>query len=83
MLTAASSGFRGIDLTELVVDGGLHGEEVVCEKCGNTIEYEDKSVFEGNREFEEVVCPVCGNELCQVFTDLFPNPRVVKKHEGR
>lgn len=36
---------------------------VVCEKCGNTIEYEDKSVFEGNREFEEVVCPVCGNEL--------------------
>ena len=41
---------------------------VVCEKCGNTIEYEDKSVFEGNREFEEVVCPVCGNELCQVFT---------------
>ena len=56
---------------------------VVCEKCGNTIEYEDKSVFEGNRGFEEVVCPVCGNELCQVFTDLFPNPRVVKKHEGR
>ncbi len=78
MLTAASSGFRGIDLTELVIV-----KTVVCEKCGNTIEYEDKSVFEGNREFEEVVCPVCGNELCQVFTDLFPNPRVVKKHEGR
>lgn len=27
MLTAASSGFRGIDLTELVIDGGLHGED--------------------------------------------------------
>lgn len=83
MLTAASSGFRGIDLTELVIDGGLHGEDGRLREGGNTIEYEDKSVFEGNREFEEVVCPVCGNELCQVFTDLLPNPRVVKKHEGR
>lgn len=52
---------------------------VLCETCQNWIEFEDKTIWEGNRDFEKVICPVCGNLLAEVFTDLTPNPRVAKK----
>lgn len=54
-------------------------KRVVCDECKTVIEYEDKSMWEGNREFEDVNCPVCGNHLDRIFTDLVPNPRVVIK----
>ena len=54
---------------------------ITCPKCGKKIEYEDKSVWEGNRDFEDVNCPNCGEYLTRVFTDLFPNPRIVDDNE--
>ncbi len=32
---------------------------VTCKKCGSVLEYDDKSIWEGNRENEELECPVC------------------------
>ena len=56
---------------------------VVCEKCGSTIRYEDKSIVEGNRDFEEVNCQICGNNLDCIFTDLIPDPMIVKISKER
>lgn len=53
-------------------------KRVICKNCKNVIEYEDKSVWEGNRDFEDIDCPVCGFKLTRIFTDGFPDPRVVK-----
>lgn len=37
-----------------------------CSSCNSIIEYDDKSIWEGNREREEILCPVCGkkNIIC-------------------
>lgn len=56
-------------------------KRVKCPKCGCTVEYNDKSVWEGNRDFEDVKCPNCNEHLDRVFTDGFPNPRVVENSD--
>lgn len=53
--------------------------QVTCDKCDSILEYDDKSVWEGNREREDVVCPVCGNIIGRPFTDLIPVARLIKK----
>lgn len=57
-------------------------KKVICDKCNSELEYEDKSVWEGNREREQVCCPVCGNEVASVFTDLIPQVKVVKRGDN-
>lgn len=47
-----------------------------CNKCSAELEYDDKSIWEGNRDFEDVVCPKCGNVVTTVFTDLVPHVRI-------
>jgi len=54
-------------------------KKVKCPKCGCTVEYNDKAVWEGNREFEDVDCPNCNEHLDRVYTDGLPNPRIVEK----
>ena len=56
-------------------------KQVTCPKCGCTVEFDDKSVWEGNRDFEDVNCPNCKEYLTRVFTDGFPNPRVIKRNQ--
>ena len=53
--------------------------KIQCSKCGSIIEYNDKSVWEGNRDLEEVYCPKCNEYLTKVFIDGFPNPYIVKE----
>lgn len=53
-------------------------KRIMCPKCGAKIEYEDKSIWEGNRDFEDVNCPKCDEYLTRVFTDLSPNPRIIE-----
>ena len=57
-------------------------KKVICDKCNSELEYEDKSVWEGNREHEQVCCSVCGNKVASVFTDLIPQVRVVKRGDN-
>ncbi|MBR1905614.1 MAG: hypothetical protein IJ819_04065 [Clostridiales bacterium] len=52
-------------------------KRIVCPKCGKTIEYDDKSIWEGNRDFEDVNCPNCDEFLTRVFTDGIVYPRIV------
>lgn len=56
-------------------------KKTTCNKCNSILEYEDKSVFEGNREHEDISCPVCKNIVASVFTDLIPSIRLIE--EGR
>lgn len=56
-------------------------KRIVCPVCGSTIEYNDKSIWEGNRDFEDINCPNCNEFLDRVFTDIFPNPHIVKKEQ--
>ncbi len=51
--------------------------KVHCNKCGAELEYDNKSVCEGNREREKVICPICKNTVASVFTDLIPQVRVI------
>lgn len=53
--------------------------QVTCAKCGSILEYDDKSVWEGNRDHEDVRCPVCKSIVATVFTDLIPTVRVIEK----
>lgn len=53
-------------------------KRVVCGKCGAILEYDDKSVCEGNRDYENIVCPICKSIVGTVFTDLLPTARVIK-----
>lgn len=57
-------------------------KRIICCNCNSIIEYDDKSIWEGNREREEIHCPVCGKYLLSVFTDLTPTPRLIKKGDG-
>ena len=34
-------------------------KKVTCDKCKSILEYDDKSVWEGNRDFEDITCPIC------------------------
>ena len=52
--------------------------QVVCEKCGSILEYDNRSVCLGNRESEDVPCPICQNAVDTVFTDLIPAVRIIK-----
>ncbi len=52
-------------------------KRIVCPKCGKTIEYDDRSIWEGNRDFEDVNCPNCDEFLTKVFTDGIVYPRIV------
>jgi endogenous inhibitor of DNA gyrase (YacG/DUF329 family) len=52
---------------------------VKCPNCGCTVEYNDKSIWEGNRELEDVECPYCKELLDRVFIDGSPTPRIVKR----
>ena len=54
-------------------------KRVVCENCGTTLEYNDRSVCEGNRDREEIYCPVCKTVVDTVFTDQIPNVHIVKE----
>ena len=56
-------------------------KRVKCPKCGCIVEYNDKSVWEGNRDFEEVKCPNCKEQLDRIFMDGFPNPRIVESND--
>lgn len=56
---------------------------VVCEKCKSILEYDDRSVYEGNRDWEDVNCPVCDNKVGAVFTDLIINVRIIKNGEDK
>ncbi len=53
--------------------------KTTCDNCGSILEYNDKSVCEGDRDFEDVYCPVCNNIVGRVFTDLIPEVRIVEK----
>lgn len=55
---------------------------VKCPNCGAIIEYEYKSVVEGNRDFEEIDCPDCCTKLARVFTDDVPRVYVIKHASG-
>ena len=55
--------------------------QVTCDRCGSILEYDDKSVWEGNRDREDVECPVCGNVIGSAFTDLTPVARIIKEGE--
>lgn len=46
---------------------------------GSILEYDDKSVWEGNRDFEDITCPICKKIVATVFTDLVPVVRVIKE----
>lgn len=37
-------------------------KRIKCPNCGAIIEYDYKTVFEGNRDFEEIDCPDCGKK---------------------
>lgn len=55
-------------------------KRVICNKCKSILEYDDKSVWEGNRDFEDFICPVCKNVVATVFTDhQIPVVRLIKK----
>ena len=53
--------------------------KITCSQCGAQLEYDNKSVWEGNRDFEEICCPLCGKEIDRIFTDLTPCVRVIKE----
>nr|WP_297708944.1 hypothetical protein [uncultured Butyrivibrio sp.] len=55
-------------------------KRIMCPKCGCLVEYNDKTVWEGNREFEDVNCPNCGEHLDRVFIDGSPNERIVNEN---
>jgi len=52
--------------------------KITCPICNSILEYENKSICEGNREREEVKCPICNNIVASVFTDLLPDIRLIK-----
>ena len=56
--------------------------KTICNQCKVVLEYDDKSVCEGNRDFEDVNCPKCGNKVATVFTDLIPTVRIVNDNEN-
>lgn len=56
-------------------------KRIICCNCNSIIEYDDKSIWEGNREREEIHCPVCGKYLLSIFTDLSPTVRIIEKND--
>lgn len=54
-------------------------KRVTCDKCKSVLEYDDKSVWEGNRDFEDFTCPVCKNIVATVFTDQIPIVRLIEE----
>lgn len=56
-------------------------KKVTCPKCSSVLEYDARSVHEGNRDFEDFDCPICGYNIATVFTDLLPVVRVISKNE--
>lgn len=56
-------------------------KRITCNNCNSLLEYDDKSIHEGNRDFEEITCPICKTFVTRVFTDLTPIAYVVKESE--
>lgn len=56
-------------------------KRITCNNCNSLLEYDDKSIHEGNRDFEEIMCPICKTVVIRVFTDLTPTAYVVKEFE--
>ena len=56
---------------------------VKCPKCNSDLEYDDKSVWEGNREHEDYECPICGTVVGSAFTDAIPTVRVIKRGDDK
>ena len=54
-------------------------KKITCDKCKSILEYDDKSVWEGNRDLENITCPICKKIVATVFTDLVPVVRVIKE----
>ena len=57
-------------------------KRVTCPQCGFILEYDDRSIHEGNRDFEDFDCPICGYTVDTVFTDLLPIVRVISKNDN-
>ena len=55
-------------------------KRVICNKCKSILEYDDKSVWEGNRDFEDFICPVCKNVVATVLTD---SPFFIQKFDKK
>lgn len=52
---------------------------VTCPKCGSLVEYDDRSIFEGNREREDYECPICNEIIGTAFTDQIPIVTLIRK----
>lgn len=52
---------------------------LICPRCGSLVEYDTKSVWEGNREHEEYQCPLCKEVIGTAYTDQTPTVRLIKK----
>lgn len=52
-----------------------------CKECNSLVEYDNRSIVEGNRDFENINCPKCGTYLTRVFTDLTPSVQLVDESE--
>lgn len=57
-------------------------KRITCPKCSSILEYDDRSVYEGNRDFEDFDCPICGYTVATVFTDSLPVVHVISKKES-
>lgn len=52
---------------------------VTCPNCVSLVEYDDRSVWEGNKEHEEFICPVCQAVIGTAFTDQIPHVTLICK----
>ncbi len=52
-------------------------QRIRCKECNSLVEYDNRSIVEGNRDFENINCPKCGAYLTRVFTDLSPFGQLV------
>jgi phage FluMu protein Com len=56
-------------------------QRIRCKECNSLVEYDNRSIVEGNRDFENINCPKCGTYLTRVFTDLIPSVQLVDESE--
>lgn len=56
-------------------------QRIRCKQCNSLVEYDSRSIVEGNRDFENINCPKCGTYLTRVFTDLSLSGQLVNESE--